>query len=351
MSAILSIIVIINELMASNAGTVISPATNFDSWIELYNPTEQAINLGGMYLSNDANNLKLWQMPTDIGSIPAKGFKVVWLGSNYIKTTQAPFKLDCDGGTICLSDKNGQLVTSLTYPEAKSRTAYARITDGGETWGWTSTPTPEASNATATYASERLTAPTVNQGSTLFTNSISVKVDFPEGARLMYTTDGSLPEAPAPADDSSDNDEGVQSRWVQMLTNGNCEGDDASCFVCRDGDSEGDVPRIVNEVGYDGSRGVRVHAIANPANAWQTQFFIYAHDHTLKAGDKYRFSMKARADKNALFSHTRSQAPIFTGRCLTTTTTSAPNGKSIPTKESSRRNKLVKAACSVLPST
>ena len=59
----------------------------------------------------------------------------------------------------------------------------------------------------------------------------------------MYTTDGSLPEAPAPADDSSDNDEGVQSRWVQMLTNGNCEGDDASCFVCRDGDGEGDVTR------------------------------------------------------------------------------------------------------------
>ena len=164
------------------------------------------------------------------------------------------------------------------------------------------TSSSSSSNATATYASERLTAPTVNQGSTLFTNSISVKVDIPEGARLMYSTDGSLPEAPAPADDNNDNDEGVQSRWVQMLTNGNCEGDDASCFVCRDGDGEGDVPRIVNEVGYNGSRGVRVHAIANPANAWQTQFFIYAHDHTLKAGDKYRFSMKARADKNARIS-------------------------------------------------
>ena len=41
LSTLLSIIVVINELMASNAGTVISPATNFDSWIELYNPTEQ----------------------------------------------------------------------------------------------------------------------------------------------------------------------------------------------------------------------------------------------------------------------------------------------------------------------
>ena len=82
LSTLLSIIVVINELMASNAGTVISPATNFDSWIELYNPTEQAVNLGGMYLSNDADNLKLWQMPSDIGSIPAKGFN----GGKPVKT-------------------------------------------------------------------------------------------------------------------------------------------------------------------------------------------------------------------------------------------------------------------------
>ena len=37
-STILSVVLIVNELMASNAGEVMSPATNFDSWIELYNP-------------------------------------------------------------------------------------------------------------------------------------------------------------------------------------------------------------------------------------------------------------------------------------------------------------------------
>ena len=130
-STILSVIVVINELMASNAGKVISPATNFDSWIELYNPTEQAVNLGGMYLSNDANNLMYWQIPNDFGTIPAKGYKVVWLGSNDIKSNQAPFKLDCDGGTIYLSDNNGTLVTSQEYPKAMSRTSWALKTDGG----------------------------------------------------------------------------------------------------------------------------------------------------------------------------------------------------------------------------
>ena len=173
-TSILSVIVVINELMASNAGVEMSPATNFDSWIELYNPTEQSINLAGMYLSDDETNLKRWQMPSDMGTIPAKGFKVVWLGSNDIKDNQAPFKLDCDGGTIYLSDKNGQLVTSQTYPEALSRTSYARTTDGGDEWSWTSTPTPEATNATAIFANERLNAPVIDKGSTLFKNSLSV---------------------------------------------------------------------------------------------------------------------------------------------------------------------------------
>ena len=102
LSAIVSIIIVINELMASNAGMVMSPATNFDSWIELYNPSEQDVNLAGFYLSNDESNPMKWQIPNDIGSVPAKGFKVIWLGSNDIKETQAPFKLDCDGGDIYL---------------------------------------------------------------------------------------------------------------------------------------------------------------------------------------------------------------------------------------------------------
>ena len=307
LSALLSIIVVINELMASNAGTVMSPATNFDSWIELYNPSDQAVNLGGMYLSNDVANPKLWQLPSDFGTLPAKGFKVIWLGSNDIKTSQAPFKLDCDGGTICLSDKNGQLITSETYPEAKSRTSYARTTDGGNQWGWTADATPEATNTTATFANERLDAPMIDTDSKIFKGSLTVKVNIPEGTHLMYTTDGSLPEAPT--NSNNDDKDEPTSDWKEMLSNGSCEGDDASCFICRDGDGDGDIPRITDGMGVNNSRGIKVHAIANPEYAWDTQFFIYAHDFTLKAGDKYRFKMKARADKNARVSIQSHQKP------------------------------------------
>ena len=189
-SLLLSAVLVINEIMASNTGEVMSPAINFDSWIEVYNPGETAVNLGGMYLGIDANIPLAWQMPNDMGSVPAGGFKVIWLGSNEIKSNQAPFKLDCDGGTVFLSDKNGDLITRQNYPEAMSRTAYARKTDGGDEWGWTATPTPEASNNGATFAKERLQAPNVNLGSQLFKSSLTIKVDIPR-----FTTDGSVPTA------------------------------------------------------------------------------------------------------------------------------------------------------------
>ena len=102
-STFLSVILVINELMASNVGDAISPAINFDSWIEVYNPSDQEVNLGGLDLSHDENNLTKWQMPSDMGKVPAKGYKVIWLGSNSDMGTQAPFKLDCDGGVIYLS--------------------------------------------------------------------------------------------------------------------------------------------------------------------------------------------------------------------------------------------------------
>ena len=194
-SSLFSVILVINELMTSNAGEVMSPAINFDSWIELYNPSDQAVNLGGMYLSDDAQNPMKWQMPDNMGSVPAKGFKVVWLGSNDIKNNQAPFKLDCDGSTIYLSDSKGELITSLTYPEALSRTAWARKTDGGDDWGWTAQPTPEATNATATFPDKRLAAPVVDQGSQLFSGSLRIKVEIPKGATLRYTINGSMPTA------------------------------------------------------------------------------------------------------------------------------------------------------------
>ena len=91
---------IINEIMASNVDEFISPAYNFDGWIEFYNPTDEAVGLAGLYLSDDAKNLTKWQIPVSVGSLKPKAFRALWFDSNNIEPKNAPFKLDVDGGTI-----------------------------------------------------------------------------------------------------------------------------------------------------------------------------------------------------------------------------------------------------------
>ncbi|MCR5679384.1 MAG: lamin tail domain-containing protein [Prevotella sp.] len=284
-------VLVVNELMAANVGEAMSPAVNFDSWIELYNPGDKPVSLGGMYLSDDANNPTLWQMPDDMGSVPAGGFKVIWLGSNDIKATQAPFKLDCDGGAVYLYDSNGQLVTSVDYPAAISHTAWARQTDGGSDWGWTSTVTPGATNATALFAQKRLDAPEVSVDSRLFTGTLKVSVSIPEGATLMYTTDGSLPSVPTESD--------AQPDWVDYIVNGDCEGSEAGSLAARNYGGEGDDYTLFDGIGHNGSRGIKVHTGKGAKNDHDAQLFVYTPDHIWRSGERYRFHMMMRADKAA----------------------------------------------------
>ena len=184
---------IINEIMASNVDEFVSPAFNFDGWMELYNPTGQSIGLAGLHLSDDAKQLTKWQIPASVGSLKAKAFRVIWFDSNNIAPKNAPFKLDVDGGTIYVSDSEGKLLFSQDYPPSMERVSYARTTDGGEQWATTSEATPGASNNKSRFASRQLSAPVVDQPSQVFAGTMVVNVTIPPGCTLRYTTDGSLP--------------------------------------------------------------------------------------------------------------------------------------------------------------
>lgn len=188
--------IIINEIMAANVDVYLDPSYNYGSWVELYNPTSAAIPLGGLYVSDDAKNLKKHKLVENYGILPAHGFAVlnfdhheVWKPASY---RQIDDKLDMGGGTIIISDGTN-IIAQQDYPEAISRVSYARTTDGGSTWGTTAEPTPGASNTASIFAEEQLDAPVVDTPAQLFNGSLSIKVTIPNGAILRYTTNGTAP--------------------------------------------------------------------------------------------------------------------------------------------------------------
>ena len=186
--------IIINEIQSANIDMFIDPSFNYGGWVELYNSTEQPVSLNYLYISDDATNLTKYNLGKERGIIPAKGYKVLWFDHcNAQFPSQIDFKLDYDGGTIYISNSDGQLITSQDYPIAIPRTSYARKSNGTGEWGRTSSPTPGESNATSIFAEERAEAPVIDKDACLFTTPFSFNVQIPVGTTLRYTTDGTTP--------------------------------------------------------------------------------------------------------------------------------------------------------------
>ncbi|MFH1739312.1 MAG: lamin tail domain-containing protein, partial [bacterium] len=123
--------VVISEFMADNEGTLFTKLNGqwvHPDWIEIYNPTDVAVDLGGCYLTDKDDNLTKWAFPA--GTIlPGNSFLVVFASSQsnndypvvddlgYYHTN---FSLNNNGEYVALVLPNGRTVEHqypTSYPE------------------------------------------------------------------------------------------------------------------------------------------------------------------------------------------------------------------------------------------
>jgi hypothetical protein len=139
----------INEFMASNSTIIADEFSEFNDWIELYNPNNTAVSLAGYYLSDDATNPLKYQIPTNsTAAIPANGFLLIWADN---QTEQGDlhtnFALGTAGEDLLLTAPDGQtLVDSYTFGAQTTDVSEGRSLDGAATWTFFTSPTPNASN-------------------------------------------------------------------------------------------------------------------------------------------------------------------------------------------------------------
>ena len=188
--------IVINEIMPANVDVYLDPSWNYGSWVELYNPTNKAVPLGGLYVTNDSTNLKKNRLINQYGAIPAKGFALLNFDHHEpfkeVSYRQINDNLDPEGGTIIISDGE-TIIARQKYPSLMGRISYARKYDGDSEWILTGYPSPGKSNIGSLAATEQLAAPVIDKPAQLFDETLEVHVEIPSGARLRYTTDGSAP--------------------------------------------------------------------------------------------------------------------------------------------------------------
>ncbi|MDR1730277.1 MAG: CotH kinase family protein [Prevotellaceae bacterium] len=186
--------VIINELMPRNISYLINEDFNFEGWVELYNSGTQSADISNYYFSDDSNNLLKWRIKTDRLLDPEQ-FVVIYF-DELDRENHASFKLQPEGGSLFLSDRNKNLVSEIRYPISSRNISYGRKTDGGAnvSLGYFLNATPGKSNNGAVTATGRADAPVFSLPAGFYSSDQQVTIQTPTaGARIYYTTDGSEP--------------------------------------------------------------------------------------------------------------------------------------------------------------
>ena len=134
----------INEFMASNGDTLECASGESPDWIELYNTSDQPVNLAGLCLSDGKKTLNKFVFPEVI--IPAKGYLVVFasgLSESQGDEIHMPFKLSADGERVVLSFE-GVILDIVSFDAQEKDVSMARQDE--RSWRFSRIPTPGAAN-------------------------------------------------------------------------------------------------------------------------------------------------------------------------------------------------------------
>jgi hypothetical protein len=143
----------INEFMAVNMSCC--PDTDggtdeFDDWIEIINNGETAIDVGGMYLSDDMSNPFNYRIPDSnptLTTIPPGGYLLIWADND---TSQGELHLDfglsTDGEDLGLYYYDGRAIDEFSFLPQQPDVSMARNPNGTGAFEADPTPSPEAGN-------------------------------------------------------------------------------------------------------------------------------------------------------------------------------------------------------------
>lgn len=189
--------VVINEIITSNSLVIADEDGSYEDWIELYNPTANAINLAGYGLSDLPVNPYLWVFPEYW--IQPGAHVLIWCSDKNRTNAGAPlhtnFKISSAGEQITLTDPNGTLVDSYAPIVIPQNYTYGRQTDGSSTFVIFPEPTPGQTNNTSQGFTELLEPPSFSVNGGFFSESFNLVLTHPDpSVTIIYTTDGSDPD-------------------------------------------------------------------------------------------------------------------------------------------------------------
>lgn len=191
--------VVINEFLASNSGVGFDPDFRvYSDWIELFNPREDSIDLGGYSLSDDLGAPGKWVFPEAVWLAPGD-FMLVWAdGRDSVRSAfHCGFKLSSRGEEIAIANRAGEVIDSVVFGRQSQDISMGRQPDGGSAWYFFDEPTPGGSNTSDIY--QRSAVPLFSLQAGFYSSEQVLEITTGDTlAVIRYTTNGDEPKPSSP---------------------------------------------------------------------------------------------------------------------------------------------------------
>ena len=140
------------NLWLLNEGPFADEQGEHDDWIELYNNGNHAIDVGGLFITDNFNNPTKWRIPrtnTATTVIAPKGYLILWADNDPEQgLLHCDFKLSSKGEEVALvqaSPFGTIILDSISYGIQSETRTFGQFEDGMGNWQYM-TPTPHATN-------------------------------------------------------------------------------------------------------------------------------------------------------------------------------------------------------------
>lgn len=129
--------ILINEILPKNSQNGSDEDGDFDDWIEIYNPSNEKLDISGYYLSDSKKNPTKWKFPQGT-SIDANGYLIVWADedSTHVSGLHTNYKLSADGENVVLMTPEQEVINIVEYPVTLTEQSWSRKPNGTGDFEW-----------------------------------------------------------------------------------------------------------------------------------------------------------------------------------------------------------------------
>lgn len=193
----------LNEYSASNLSSYVDNFLKTEDWIELYNSSDEPIDLGGWFLSDKEDKPEKWEIPAGV-IIPAKGHVIFWCsGRDVVLGSQnhTNFKLSQtkSGEFVVLTQADGTIVESVPLGLTLLANSHARSVDGTGDWMICTEPSFRSSNNDSPKYRAYAEQATMDLSAGFYQHPQAVSLAAPDSNLVIhYTTDGTTPTETSP---------------------------------------------------------------------------------------------------------------------------------------------------------